>query len=369
MRKSLLVLAILLILLALCVAAYSFWRLPKNEEGQVTVTDALGRTIQIRTPINRVIITGSGAWPIITAAYMFPNAKNVLYGLSESLKVPLFQMIDSDITSKMVPNLAVNNPNVEEIVAAKPDVVILKSTMKSTIGDSLEELGINVVYVDFENLDSYVRDVKVFGKIFMDDARAEMIANYYNETYHSILSRTLGGMEREKVLFLYYTTKGGTISFNVPGRGWLQTFMIDTAGGNPLSKELAGTGWNKVSFEQIASWNPDIIFVVTYSNSPAPSVVKAQLLNNATWSGIAAVKNQRVYAVPDDCCNTAALGSWDSPGSRWILGLKWMARKINPHLFNDLDIAYEARKFYMEMYGLSEADAETVVKGITGDLK
>jgi iron complex transport system substrate-binding protein len=367
MRKPLLVLIVSLLLLAIVVATYLFWWTSNPEEGSIAISDALGRTVKIKTPINRVIITGKGSWPITTVAYMFPEAKSDLYGLSGDINVPLFRMIDPDITSKIVPTLGAES-NVEEIATMNPDVVILKSTMKSSIGDSLEGLGIKVVYVDFENMDSYLRDIKVLGKIFMDETRAEEIAKYYNETYNSILSKIPAGGNREKVLFLYYSTKGGTISFQVPGSAWLQTFMIETAGGYSLSKELSGTGWNTVSFEQMANWDPDIIFLVTYSSSPTANEVKNWLLNNSTWSDISAVKNQKVYAVPHDCGNIAALGSWDSPGSRWILGLKWMAKKINPSLFSNMDIANEAKMFYMEIYGLDEKDASLVVNGISGDL-
>lgn len=369
MRKNFIALFICLSLLVLCLTAYYAWLYPNRNEGTVEVTDALGRTVKIKTPIKRVIITGQSAWPIITVAYMFPNAKNVLYGLSESLNVSLFRRVDPNITAKMVSNLAVTQPNVDEVLNAKPDVVILKSTMKANLGDQLEELGINVVYVDFENLENYLRDVKVLGKIFMDEEKGEKIARYYNETYNKVINLTseIPNTIREKVLFLYYSTKGGNIAFNVPGRSWLQTFIIEAAGGDPCQGELSGTGWNTVNFEQIANWNPDIIFLVTYSKSPTSNDVKEQLLRNNTWSGISAIKTGRVYAVPDDC-NVGALGSWDCPGSRWILGLEWMAKKINPTLFSDLDIVEEAERFYMEMYGLSQSDADAIINQITGDL-
>lgn len=366
MRKSLIALIVFFSLLVLCLIAYQTWLSLNPSEGTIVVTDALNRTVKIKAPVSRVIITGTGSWPIITAAYMFPEAKNVLYGLSESLNVSLFRMIDPNITAKMVSNLAVAQPNVDEIVKAKPDVVILKSTMKK-LGDTIEEVGIPVVYVDFENLESYIRDIKVLGKIFMDEGRGEKIARYYNETCNFVMSRIPANIKRERVLFLYYSTKGGTITFNVPGSGWLQTFMIEMAGGNPLSKELLGTGWNTVGFERIVQWNPDIIFLVTYSSSPTSSSVKRQLLEDDMWRGISAIQSGRVYAVPDDC-SVGALGSWDCPGSRWILGLMWMAKKINPAFFSDLNIMEEAKKFYIEMYGLRPSDADTIISQITGDL-
>jgi iron complex transport system substrate-binding protein len=368
MRKIVLITPVILIILIAFIAIILSQRENPMFEDRVEITDALGRTVKIALPIKRVIITGQGAWPIVTVAYMFQSAKSLLYGLGNDINVPLFQLVDPNIESKIDLDIYGTEPNVEAVASKNPDVVILKSTMKSNLGDPLEELGFKVVYVDFESLDSYMRDVLVLGKIFGDEAKSEKIVKYYNETYHLILSRTYTLDEKPKVLFIYYRAKGGTVSFQTPGSGWLQTFMIETAGGYPLSKEISGTGWNTVGIEQIVGWNPEIVFIVTYSQSPTASDVKTWLLKDSTWSSISAVKNLNVYAVPHDCNDVAALGSWDCPGSRWILGLQWMAKKIHPSIFGDVDMVEEAKRFYMEMYGLNEDQAVRVIKGIKGDL-
>jgi iron complex transport system substrate-binding protein len=299
---------------------------------------------------------------------MFPEAENIIYDVDPSLaNVKLFKTIDPSIESKANSQIGTSSPNVEDIASEKPDVVILKTSMRSGFGDSLEALGIKVVYVDFENLDTYLRDLVTLGKIFGDEQKGEEIAKYYSEIYENTLSETSAGGERPGVLFLYYSTKGGAISFNSPGKGFLQTSMIEAAGGRSLSEGFVGAGWNQVSFEQIANWNPEIIFLVTYSNSPSPSMVKENLLNDQIWKNITAVASGRIYAVPDDCGNTSALGSWDTPGSRWIMGLKWMATKIRPDLFNGVDLVNNAKEFYSTMYGLSDENVEQLVNQISGD--
>jgi len=338
---------------------------PKNS---ITVIDALDRSVKIDLPLKKVIITGKSVFPILTVAYMFPEAENLVYDVDPSLaNVELFKMIDPNIGSKANSQVGTSSPNVEDVAREKPDVVILKTSMKSGFGDSLESLGIKVVYVDFENLDTYLRDLVTLGKIFGDEPRGKEIANYYHEVYENTLSRTSAGGDRPEVLFLYYSTKGGTISFNAPGKGFLQTSIIEAAGGHSLSEEFAGTGWNQVSFEQIASWNPDIIFLVTYSNNPFPSMVKDNLLNDPIWKNITAVATGRIYAVPDDCGNLSALGSWDTPGSRWIIGLQWMATKIRPEMFQNVDLENNVKEFYSSMYGLGDENVNQLVNQITGD--
>jgi iron complex transport system substrate-binding protein len=361
------IVSIIVLSSAMMYAVFPPTRSPQSKNS-ITIIDALGRTVKIDLPVKKVIITGKSAFPIVTVAYMFHEAENLIYDVDPSIaNVELFRMIDPTIESKANSQVGTSSPNVEDIASEKPDVVILKTSMQSDLGDSLEALRIKVVYVDFENLDSYMRDLVTLGKIFGDEQRGEEIANYYREIYENTLSRTSASENKPEVLFLYYSAKGGTISFNVPGKRFLQTSMIEAAGGRSFSEEFVGEGWNQVSFEQIARWNPDIIFLVTYSNSPSPSMVKENLLNDPIWKNIAAVSSGRIYAIPDDCGNMSALGSWDTPGSRWILGLRWMATKIRPDLFRDGGLENNVKEFYSNVYGLSDENVNQLVNQISGD--
>lgn len=341
--------------------------------GPVSVVDALGRTVQVELPVDRVIITGKSAFPITSVAYMFSSASSILYGLDQrTASVPLFRAVDPSIDAKTVSEdfgAGSEAPNVEELAKLDPDLVIFKTAVKLQVAESLQALGISVVYVDLENIDSYLRDIRMMGKLFGEETRASSLAGYYEEKYRYVLSRTasLAPSERPRCLFLFYSTKGGTTSFNAPGPSWLQTSMIEVAGGYPLSRELSSSGWNTVSFEQIAQWDPEIIFIVTYSEEPSPSSVKESILGDPLWSNVTAVRERRVYAVPDDS-HLIAIGSWDAPNSRWILGQLWMAKKIQPALFADLDLPAEVKQFYMDMYRLDEKQAGEIMKQITGDL-
>ncbi len=337
----------------------------------IYVTDALGRNVTIRLPIKRVIITGKSSWPIVSAAYMFPESKDKLWYMKDSItEADLFNKIDPNIGKKIFKGLDNVDPNVEEIAGEKPDVVILKSFLKEDIGRSLEELDIPVVYVELEDISTYLRDIRILGKVFGDEERAVSIAEYYNSSCREIIDVTSLVNEGEKAdsMLLYYSTRGGTLSFNVPGPEWLQTYMMDNAGSNSLSNELTGEGWNIVSFEQIAQWDPQVLFIVTYTYDPSPEEAEIMIRNDQLWPDISAVKNNRTYSFPDDCGNNHAMGSWDSPGSRWVLGFKWMAKTLHPDLFHDIDLRGEAKYFYTNWYGLSEKDADEIVDAITGDI-
>ncbi|MCK5671801.1 MAG: ABC transporter substrate-binding protein, partial [Spirochaetales bacterium] len=53
--------------------------------------------------------------------------------------------------------------------------------------------------------------------------------------------------------------------------------------------------------------------------------------------------------------------SWDQPDSRWILGLKWLAKQIHPELFSDLNIEEMTRAFFKDLYFLTDEQYETEI--------
>jgi iron complex transport system substrate-binding protein len=138
--------------------------------------------------------------------------------------------------------------------------------------------------------------------------------------------------------------------------------MVELAGGEPVWVEAAESGgWTVVNFEQIAAWDPDLIIVVYYIDDPG--IVVADLRQDPKWQALRAVQEDEIFAFPGDFL------SWDQPDTRWILGLQWLATKIQPERFESLNLLDEVKTFYEEMYGL---DAETfeseVLPLITGDL-
>ena len=91
-----------------------------------------------------------------------------------------------------------------------------------------------------------------------------------------------------------------------------------------------GNGWTKVGLEQIAAWDPDQIYTIAYFNNPNDVVEK--LKADLQLQKVNAVKHGRLYAFPGDYY------SWDQPDTRWILGLNWLASKMHPEPFPDLNI-------------------------------
>lgn len=335
------------IALAAAVLAAGAWAAPAS--AGFSVTDALGRKVAFASAPQRIAINGKALFMIADAIYLFPEASSriVAIGNTAQGKYSFAKAIDPSFGEKIALD---TNAGAEAIAAAKPDAALLKSSMAGTLGKTVEALGIPVVYVDFETPEQYDRDLATLGALFQNPARAtELIAAFRSRT--DKVAKAVAGIpegKRPRALVLYYSEQGGSVAFNVPPLGWMQSIQVKLGGGEPVWKDAQpGNGWTKATIEQIAAWNPDQIFVIAYF-SDLDKVI-ASLKSDPQWAGLGAVKRGALYGFAGDYY------SFDQPDPRWVLGLEWMAAKINPTLFPGFDLKAEARAFYRDFYGLGDA--------------
>lgn len=331
--------------------------------GPITVTDALSRTVTFQEPPQNIVVTGKALFMVANAIYAFPEAAERIAALGKTSQSQLdwIPVVDPNYKDKTILE---SDAGPEQIAAVKPDLVLLKSSSAEKLGKPLEALGIPVVYVDFETPEQYQRDLATLGQIFGNPGRAQELAAFYQAEVDKVAQATarLEDSDKPNVLLMYYTDRDGAVAFNVPPLGWIQTQMVQLAGGQPVWQDAQlGNGWTKVNLEQIAAWDPDQIYVVAYFN-PVDEVV-AQLQADPQWQLLTAVKNGQLYGFPGDYY------SWDQADTRWVLGLNWLASKVQPDLFKDLDIDQMARAFYSTLYNLDDAAYDQDVKpNLTGSL-
>jgi molybdenum ABC transporter molybdate-binding protein len=346
-------------------AKYSF--IPAVEgsssSGSFMVTDALGRNITFNEVPQKIVLAGKALFMVADAIYLFPEAgKNIVaLGPTAQGSGNFIPMIDPTFSAKISLD---SSAGPEQIAAAQPDCVIMKSSNAEKLGTPLEALNIPVVYLDFETPDQYQRDLKTLGQLFQNPDRAAELAALYQAKVDSITKAVsnLKDDQKPRTLILYYSEKDGAAAFNVPPMSWMQTILVQTAGGRPVWQDAnPANGWTKVSLEQVAAWNPDVIFIVAYFN-PVNDVVK-NLKADPQWQALSAVKNNKVYGFAMD------VYSWDQPDTRWTLGLTWVAGKLHPELFPGLDITKEAQAFYKDLYGMDDvAFQKNIQPLLTGDI-
>jgi iron complex transport system substrate-binding protein len=350
MRHS--VLPVWTVFLAIAMLLSACRTIPDNVSTDgITITDSLDRKVILPAPPERIIIAGKANFMINDAVYLFSQAPDKVIGLTQAQQASqqFIALLDPGYIEKARFTL---NSSAEEIAAAQPDLVLLKKLMQETLGQGLEQLNIPVIYLDLETPEQYQHDIAILGQIFDDPARADEIWLYY-ETLLDTLQTTLKDIpdqDRPTVLIIQYNSSGGEEAFQIPPSAWIQTQMAELAGGKPVWEEAAQGNWAVVNLEQIAAWDPQQIYILSYFENPE-NVVSA-LKNDQTWQQLSAVKNELLYGFPKD------FYSWDQPDTRWGLGLTWLAYHIQPTLFADFDISHTFYQFYGELYGLDSASIE-----------
>jgi len=331
--------------------------------GPITVTDALERRVTLPQPPQRVVLAGKSLFMVADAIYAFPEAAKRVAAIGSTAqgKLDWIPVADPNYKDKTILQ---TDAGPEQIAAVKPDAVILKSTNAEKLGKPLETLGIPVIYLDFETPEQYQRDLATLGQLFGNTARAQELATFFKTQTERVTQATskLPDAKKPKVLLMYYTDRDGAVAFNVPPMAWMQTMLVQMAGGQPAWKDAQlGNGWTKVNLEQIAAWDADQIYIIAYFNN-VNDVIKT-LKADPQWQKMRAVKESKLYAFPGDYY------SWDQPDPRWILGLTWLAGKIQPGLLPGLDMDKETRMFYSTLYNLNDAGYNQHVKpNLVGDL-
>ncbi len=310
----------------------------------------------------RIVTCGKAHSLILNALYMFPEAPQtvVAFGTTSQVGGNFIFLLDPEAKRRA---LLAPDVGAEEILAQKPDRVVLKSYLKNGLGSQLEDLGVRVLYVDLESPEQYQRDITAIGTLLGNPQRADELNRFFAENLLQVQGMSARILESQKpdTLLIYYGTKSGTASFNVPPKQWLQASLVQWAGGKPVWFETAvGSGWQQIGFEQIALWNPEYIFLVSY-HAPVDEV-KTVLLSDPKWLELDAVKEGKLLAFPADYL------SWDQPDPRWIIGLHWLAGKLHPEWGAAADIEKKVREFYGVVYGLSTEQIEgEIIPMIRGD--
>ncbi len=310
-------------------------------DGNVQVTDQTGRVVDIPQPVNRIVsaygistyyVYALGAGDRIVSAW-YVQIKGVGKAPDALWK----------IEPKLDEKLSFGQPNLEDIVAKNPDLVLTNPVKHGDLADRLTDLGIPAIQYVAESPEAMKEAMLLTGEALGPDtaARAQEFADYYDRVMSTIAGAT-DSIPADKRLRVYFC---GSDPLRAASGDMYQSLMIDTAAGISVTHNLAGY-WNDVNLEQVLVWQPDVIIITSYGG-----LTPAQILNDPDWQSIPAVRDGRVYKMP------ALAAAWDTPVPDSLLGIMWLAHVLYPEQI-DFDLATECRTFYSRFYGYSLSDEE-----------
>jgi iron complex transport system substrate-binding protein len=332
------------VLAVITVAFVSSALASQGTDASIQITDQTGRIVNVNQPVTNIV----SAYGISTYyVYALGAGKRVskawfvqLKSLSEAPKG--LCRIEPNLDSK----LTGGTPNLEDIVARDPDLVLTNPTKHGDLADRLVDLGIPAVQYVAESPEAMKQAMLLTGEILGAEAlrRAQSFVDYYNRMV-SMIEDTTKAIAEDRRLRVYFC---GSSPLRVASGDMYQSLMINMAGGISVSESLKGY-WNDVNIEQVLVWAPDIIVITSYGG-----LSKEQILENPDWQSVPAVRENRVYKMP------AYAAAWDTPVPDSVLGMMWLAQALYPDQVN-IDLSSECQAFYSRFYDCTLSSEEVAL--------
>lgn len=186
-------------------------------------------------------------------------------------------------SARLVPDLGpAVRPNVETVIAAHPDLVILYASADDRPAAArLRQAGIAVAALRVDRVADFDRAARDLGALLGDSARAAAVVDSVNATLARVRAAT-DGLRPVSVFLLTWENPIITI-----GRGSFLDELVQAAGGRNVYHDLSAPS-PAVTLEDVVARNPDVVLV-----SPE---TRARLLGDPRWRALAAVRRGRVLA-------------------------------------------------------------------------
>ncbi|MGC5704449.1 ABC transporter substrate-binding protein [Pseudomonas sp. NFXW11] len=321
-----------------------------------SVTDLLGRQVQVRLPVQRVIL-GEGRQLYLLAALDTENPIRRIVGWRKDL-------IQSDPDTygaylRRFPEIAKiptfggfedGTFDIEQAIAQKPDVIILNIEAQHATEDAryiekLDALGIPVVYVDFRNnpMRNTEPSMRLFGQLFGQPQRAEAFIDFRQQQIRRVTEVIAAHKPPRPKVFIERIggyTDDCCLSFGNENFG----LFVDLAGGDNIARGIIPSTFGQLNAEQVIVANPAQV-VVTTANWQAfapgghwvgvgPGADLAEARRKLAWypgrpayAGIQAQQHQAFHAIWHQFYN--------SPYQ--FVAIQQLAKWFHPKLFEELD--------------------------------
>jgi len=297
-------------------------------------TDMMGRNVELPDKIERVVTTYKSATQFVLSL----GAEDKIVAVSiKTDKQKLFVELEPRLAELPQVGSKRNGINIETTAEVEPDLVILYPHRDAVeTAEKLEQLGIGTIIINPESLELIRETTLLLGDILDKEEQAEAVIASYNRIDE--LSNRTAEFEEKNKKKVYFANSEFTDSV---GKDMMQTSLIEKAGGINPAAQLK-SGFVSVSTENIIGWNPDLIIVSQYFNNEL-----ADIKNDPKYQALNAVNNDEVYRFP------SSLEPWDFPSPSSYIAQLWLAVKIYPEIYQELDYQKEVNQFYNALYGKS----------------
>ncbi len=238
-----------------------------------TVRDDFGRPISFATHPRRVVSLN----PTTTETIFAIGAGSLLIGRSHWDEWP-----DS---ARTIPDMGNGiGPNVEKIVAAHPDLVLLYASEDNrAAAERLESAGIRTISLRIDRIADFDRSVRLLGRVLGDSARAAVVLDTVAASLRRVASATRA-LRKPTVVWPMIDT-----SPMVVGGGSFMNELLTIAGAHNVYAYLPQPS-PIVSIEDVIARNPDFVIRGGEGGSDSPL--------GGVWQAVPAIAQGHVIRIP-----------------------------------------------------------------------
>ena len=326
--------------------------------GTHAVVDTIGQTVEVPNQIDRIVIIST--MPLASVYTMVVGSAEKLVGLtpdSKNAAVHSFLIrFAPEIANVSTDFAAGDEPNVEEVVKLDPDVVFYNTNAEEDAAACQKLLQLGVPCVGFSTtiddnntVETFNTWAELIGSVMQEEVKAKEITDYGRKVQAMVKERVDAIPEDQRgsaLILANYTPNAIVAAGSTFGRYWTSAI-----GAEDVASSI-DQAVSPVALEDIYAWDPDVIFLNSFSAYTADDILNSTAVEGQDWSGLSAVKNGRVYKYP------LGVYYWFPPCFDSPLALEWMATKMYPEAFADIDMDQEIKDYYEKFYGLTLTDED-----------
>ena len=275
----------------------------QTEAAGITFTDDIGRTVTVESHDRVITLIGS-----FTELWLLAGG-DVVGAANDS-----WTSFDLNLGEDVVNVGSHLEPDIEKIIAAKPDLVIASANTEADmdIEKILENVGITTAYFSVSNFNEYMNMLEICTDITgREDLYLQNgieVKKQVDAARERVNQRNLEGKKAPKIVFLRASAssvKAKGSYGNVGGEMLAELGCINIADDDDSLLD-------DMSMEAVIAADPDFVFVTTQGKD-AKAVqqnIENTLLNNPAWSKLTAVREGRYYVLEKELYNL-------KPNARW----------------------------------------------------
>lgn len=294
---------------------------PDKAPKTVTVTDSVGRQVEIPYPVTRAAVSNNYTMEMIGALGAWDSVIAVDYDMYRNNAAWRRPYGEEQIFARNQMNV-----NFEKTVELDPQVVILPDNgVWQEAEEKLSPFGIQVVVVNPYYADEFTEDIGLLGIIFGKEERAQEIAQYFTDRI-----RYIGGQLQGKQRKTLYVEYNPTEETTIPGDFFYG--VAKYSGGKNIFDDARAI---RIHLEEVVQRNPEYMVIISDKEVPRNIVpptkeqyeaLRQRIEQRPGWDDISAVKEDHVLL----------LSMTGHEGAGKLIGAFYAAKFLYPEDLPDL---------------------------------